>query len=354
MELNIFVWYTCMVQSLYLKYRPKTMGEVIGQPMAQQMLLGASRKGELGQAYLFEGPRGTGKTSVARILAKMLNCENLVDGDADGTCDSCVNIEKQKSFDVIEIDGASNSGVAEAKKLVGQVKLSSPGKKKVYILDEAHMLTPQAWNALLKTLEDIPEHVVFVMATTEPQKLLPTVKSRLQTVSFGFVNQDVLMERVKEIALAEEINMEEGTFDRIVRESQGSVRDALTLLQQYAYGVSPEVDIEDFVGYLCDRNLAGSMKELDIILASGFPLQNLVVRSCEIARWAFHLKMGHNPPGLGNDERIAAERLASVYRAGRFTEIMETLGSTLPHLRNSPDPRVSVEVAVIQLTRFDI
>ena len=165
-------------QSLYRSYRPRRFSEVRGQDHVVRALRNAVRDGRVGHAYLFSGPRGTGKTSTARILAKALNCENLQDGEPDCTCESCLAIEAGTSYDLQELDAASNNGVEAVRDLIGKVALGSPGRTKVYILDEVHMLSTAASNALLKTLEEPPGHVVFVLATTDPHKVLPTIRSR--------------------------------------------------------------------------------------------------------------------------------------------------------------------------------
>src|SRR6056297_1669215 len=167
-------------QSLYRRYRPQRFGEIRGQAHVVRALRSAVRDDRVGHAYLFSGPRGTGKTSTARILAKALNCERLDGGEPCGECDSCRSIEAGSSYDLHELDAASNNGVEAVRDLISKASLGSPGRTKVYILDEVHMLSTAASNALLKTLEEPPEHVVFVLATTDPQKVLPTIRSRTQ------------------------------------------------------------------------------------------------------------------------------------------------------------------------------
>src|SRR3954467_6332161 len=184
-------------QTLYRRYRPRRFSDVRGQEHVVRALRNAVREDRVGHAYLFSGPRGTGKTSTARILAKALNCEHLDGGEPDGTCDSCLSIDAGTSYDVQELDAASNNKVEEVRELISRVALGSPGRTKVYILDEVHMLTPAASAALLKTLEEPPDHVVFVLATTDPQKGLPTIRSRTQHYEFRLLGADELADHVR-------------------------------------------------------------------------------------------------------------------------------------------------------------
>src|SRR5213080_902295 len=183
-------------QSLYRRYRPQRFSEVRGQDHVTRALGNAVRDGRVAHAYLFSGPRGTGKTSTARILAKVLNCPNQRDGEPCGTCDSCVQVA---SFDVHELDAASNNGVEAMLDLVARAALGTPGRWKVYIVDEVHMLSTAASNALLKTLEEPPGHVIFVLATTDPQKVLPTIRSRTQHFEFRLLAPDVLAGLVRQV-----------------------------------------------------------------------------------------------------------------------------------------------------------
>ena len=221
-------------QSLYRRYRPRRFSEVRGQEHVVRALRNAVRDDRVGHAYLFSGPRGTGKTSTARILAKALNCENLTDGEPCGTCESCLAIDAGTSYDVQELDAASNNGVQDVRDLVGRVNLGSPGRTKVYILDEVHMLTAAASAALLKTLEEPPGHVVFVLATTDPQKVLPTIRSRTQHYDFHLLSVDELAEHVAWVIHDASLDLDPDVIDHVVRAGAGSARDTLSALDQVA------------------------------------------------------------------------------------------------------------------------
>src|ERR1700683_5146629 len=186
-------------QSLYRRFRPQRFSEVLGQEFISLALRNAVREDRVGHAYLFSGPRGTGKTSSARILAKALNCAAPEDGEPCGVCASCVEIAAGSSLDVHELDAASNNGVDAMRDLVARAALGTPGRWKVYIVDEVHMLSTPASNALLKTLEEPPAHVVFVLATTDPQKVLPTLRSRTQHFEFTLLSHDELVGHLRDV-----------------------------------------------------------------------------------------------------------------------------------------------------------
>src|ERR1700739_2724934 len=187
-------------QALYRRFRPQRFAEVLGQEHVTRPLKAAVRDGKVAHAYLFSGPRGTGKTSTARILAMALNCEHPVDGEPDGTCDSCVAVRQGASLDVQELDSATNRGIEEMRDLLGRVALGTPGRWKVYIIDEVHQMTSPAASALLKTLEEPPGHVIFVLATTDPQKVLETIRSRTQHFEFRLLASDVLTSLLTDVA----------------------------------------------------------------------------------------------------------------------------------------------------------
>lgn len=219
--------------SLYRKWRPRTFETIAGQEPVVRTLARAIETGRVAHAYLFSGPRGTGKTSTAKVLAMGLNCANGPTPEPDGTCESCRAIVNNSSMDVLEMDAASNRGIDEIRELRDRVNLApTQGRMKAYIIDEVHMLTTEAFNALLKMLEEPPEHVVFVLATTEKHKVLPTIISRCQSFDFRRPGVTLLAEKLREIADAEGIEAEPAALTLLAREARGSFRDAEGLLDQ--------------------------------------------------------------------------------------------------------------------------
>ena len=219
-------------KALYRKYRPNTFDEVAGQQHIVKTIKNALATGKIAHAYLFAGPRGTGKTTMAKLLAKALNCDEGI-GKQCNECKNCIAINEGTHPDVLEIDAASNNGVDEVRDLIDKVKYSTIlGKYKVYIIDEVHMMTTGAFNALLKTLEEPPEHVIFILATTEPHKILPTILSRCQRYDFSKVSDDDIRNRLKDILEKENVVYNEAAINLIIALSEGGMRDALSILDQ--------------------------------------------------------------------------------------------------------------------------
>jgi len=219
--------------ALYRKYRPQTFEEVVGQSHVTEILTKALDNQKISHAYLFAGPKGSGKTSCARIFAKGLNCETGITSKPCNECESCKLINEGHSLDVIEIDAASNRGVDEIRELRERVKYRpAQSRYKVYIIDEAHMLTREAFNALLKTLEEPPEYVVFILATTDPQKIPPTVLSRCQRFRFKKLTSDEVFQILENVCKSEGFSYQREALELIAEVSDGAVRDALNLLEQ--------------------------------------------------------------------------------------------------------------------------
>jgi len=246
-----------------LKYRPKDFAEVVGQAHVVSSLRNAIATKRVHHAYLFSGPRGVGKTSLARILAKSLNCQKGPTPEPCGACASCLSITKGNSLDIIEIDGASNRGIDEIRTLRENVKLCSAGSRfKIYIIDEVHMLTQEAFNALLKTLEEPPPHVKFIFATTHPHKVLPTILSRCQKFQFNLLTLEEIVAKLKKIVAAENITIPENLIYTIARVAAGSIRDAESLLDQLVPVILERGSLEDvfsFLGIIDEESLNAAL-----------------------------------------------------------------------------------------------
>ncbi len=356
--------------SLYRKYRPRSFAEVVGQRHVTQTLANAVKGGRIAHAYLFCGPRGTGKTSTARALAMALNCDKGPTAEPCLECESCRRITAGSALDVIEIDAASNRGIDEIRDLREKVALApADARMKVYIIDEVHMLTGEAFNAFLKTLEEPPAHVVFVLATTEPHRVLPTILSRCQRFDFHRVGVSDIEANLRMIAGKEGIELEEKAVAMLAHAADGSVRDSLTLLDQaaaYAEGkIGPEVITEilggidldllaEFTDIFIRRDVAAALSLLDRVVSEGKDLRQLL-----------NGLIGHyrNLLLLSVDRR-GAEALAlppenvqkTVEQARAVTpeEVVRTLdllAETDRELRFTSQPRLLVELCAVRLCR---
>ena len=248
-----------MYQALYRKYRPKTFDEVVGQEVIVKTLKNAIKNNCVSHAYLFAGPRGTGKTSIAKIFAKILNCQNLDGFTPCNKCVSCEQADNNQNIDIIEIDAASNNGVDEIREIRNKITLVPTNSKyKIYIVDEVHMLTTQAFNALLKSLEEPPAHIIFIFATTEPHKIPKTILSRCQRFDYKKVTDDQIVDRLSFIATKEKIKITEESLKEIAKLSDGGMRDSISLLDQslaYSDGEITINDIHDINGTITDDDL---------------------------------------------------------------------------------------------------
>jgi DNA polymerase-3 subunit gamma/tau len=340
-------------QSLYRRYRPQRFAEVRGQDHVTRALRNAVATERVSHAYLFSGPRGTGKTSTARILAKALNCSEVINGEPCGQCDSCRSIVSGSSFDVHELDAASNNGVDAMRDLVARAVLASPGRWKVYIVDEVHMLSPAASNALLKTLEEPPGHVIFVLATTDPQKVLPTIRSRTQHFEFHLLSDDVLASLLNDVASDAHLDLPDGAIDVARRRGRGSARDALSVLDQVTTAgvVDDDSDaLSVIIGAIGERDSGSAMGALDEALHNGRDPHQVAIELVERLRNGF---LAIVAPKLGDNEDVAAKvesAEAVALGAPRCVRAMELIGSAIVAMRDAPDPRITLEVALIRLT----
>ena len=253
-------------QALYRKYRPKTFDDVYGQQIVVQTLKNVIKNNKLTHAYLFVGPRGTGKTSIAKIFAKTINCLHPEDGLSCEKCDICISNNSNENVDIIEMDAASNNGIDEIREIRNHITLlPTVSKYKIYIIDEVHMLTTGAFNALLKTLEEPPEHIIFILATTEPHKIPLTIMSRCQSFEFKPIPVATIKERLKYICAQENINIDDKSLNLIAEESNGGLRDAVSMLDQlnaYADGNIKYEDVLLLNGRINDNEIEKFMTEM--------------------------------------------------------------------------------------------
>ena len=310
-------------------------------------------EGREGQAYLFSGPRGTGKTSSARILAKVLNCENPQDGEPCCECESCLAVERGVSYDVHELDAASNNGVEAMRDLIEKSSLGTPGRHKVYILDEVHMLSKAAEAALLKTLEEPPPHVVFVLATTDPQKMSDTIRSRTQHLQFHLLSADTLAEHVRWVASDAGLDVSDAAFEQALSRGGGSARDTLSALELVANTGEEGMDVvplDEFVEAMVDRDSGRALTVIAHAMSSGMDARTLTEELIGFLRNGFLALMAPElvqvPSNRLDDLAAQAQRLG----AAGLVRGIELLGAALAEMRHAPDPRVLLDVATVQLT----
>ena len=362
--------FSAIVAALYRKYRPQSFEDVVGQEAVVRTLSNAIGTDAVRQAYLFAGPRGTGKTSMARILAKCLNCAQGPTTTPDGTCHACRAIAAGTSLDVIEMDAASQRGIDDIREIRDRVVLQPvEGRYKVYILDEAHQLTDAAWNALLKLIEEPPPHLVFVFCTTDLSKVLPTVRSRCQTFVFQRPRLQDLVKVLRQIADAEGIDAPDQALALVARSARGAYRDAVSTLDQLASATGNKVTVqsvlellgtveEEALFRLCDlvidRDTAGALTYLEELSERGHDLGRLVLDLIEHLRQimlAQHL--GDVPEAAATSEE-ARERLkaqANQLEEATVLRLVDLLAVAVDDMRQGGDPRLPLELALVKVTR---
>jgi len=362
---------------LYRKYRPQTFAEIIGQEHVVQTLSNAISSGMISHAYLFSGPRGSGKTTIARLLAKAVNCRDRKDGQFEpcGKCSSCQEIIDGRSLDLIEIDAASHRGIDEIRELRDGIKFAPVKEKhKVFIIDESHQLTREAVNALLKTLEEPPSHAIFVLATTEIHKMIPTIISRCQRFDFRKLTLPEITKRLEIISKKEKAKIDKPALELIALNSSGSMRDAESLLDQILVftgtlgkeGIIKTEDIKDllgiadtnlisqFIDFVSEKNGEQAIKFLEETLDKGYDPREFAKGLVRYLRQAMLLKINPDPMnpiiiGLTKEEQIKLQTQAEKFSSQELQRALNLFLEAENKMRYSSIPELPLELAIVDI-----
>jgi DNA polymerase-3 subunit gamma/tau len=355
-------------KSLYLTYRPQTFDEVAGQKPIVRTLKNALTSGKIAHAYLFAGPRGTGKTTMARLLAKALNCDEGI-GKQCNKCSNCLSISEGSHPDVIEIDAASNNGVDQVRDLIEKVKYAPiKGRYKVYIIDEVHMMSTGAFNALLKTLEEPPENVIFILCTTEPYKVLPTILSRCQRFDFSKLSDEDMKGKLVEVLKAENAKYDEEGLKAVISLADGGMRDALSILEQtlaYSGNVLRAQDVLALYGlasidekislltYVSEGDVASLLKKCESFLSAGIDIRRLTSDLINVLKDLLIFEKTNDASLMEDLSKEQAQELAKNLLPGKTSDFIAALIDTQNNFRNVSDVRGLFELTMLRLASED-
>ena len=351
--------------ALYRAFRPKTFAEVVGQEHIKTTLKNQIKTGRIGHAYLLNGTRGTGKTSIAKILARAVNCENPKEGEPCNECEICKAILEGSLTDVVEMDAASNNSVEDIREIRNEVNfLPTRAKYRIYIIDEVHMLSTGAFNALLKTLEEPPEHVKFILATTEPQKLPATILSRCQRFDFKKISNQYIAKRLKLVCEKNQIEINEEALNLIAILSEGAMRDALSILERCIQEGESKIDVDkvkDLVGIpkltyihktteaIIDSNVEKAIEEIDNVINEGKDLTNFLWEMIKYTKDILVTKIGKQPEIYNKEETEKINQIAEKASKERLLKIILKLSEMENKIKQSTQKTIIFQTGIINL-----